>query len=66
MAKEDTGAITAPTLDTKTKVEGVKIDNEFSDLSMDYTNQEFDFDIIKYNILAGNTFSKLCNFRDYW
>ena len=55
MTKEGTGASTAPTLDTKTKVEVMKIDNEFSDLSMEYTNQEFDFDIIKYNVLAVNS-----------
>ena len=32
VAKEGTGANTARTPDTETKVEGMKIDNEFSDL----------------------------------
>ena len=41
VAKEGTGANTARTPDTETKVEGMKIDNKFSDLSNDYTNQEF-------------------------
>ena len=40
MVKEGTGAIL---LETETKVEGMKIDNEFSDLSNDYTIQEFEF-----------------------
>ena len=38
--KEVTGAKTARTSDTENKVEGMKIDNEFSDLSNDYTIQE--------------------------
>ena len=38
-AKESTDENTVPTLDTDTNVEGVKIDNEFSDLSMDCTTQ---------------------------
>ena len=63
--KDGTGPNTVPTPDTKTKVEGMKIDNNLSDLRMHYITQEFDFDIIKFNILAGNTFSKLFNFRDY-
>ena len=40
VVKEGTGANTARTPDTETKVEGMKIDNEFSDLSNDYTIQE--------------------------
>ena len=42
--KEGTGANTARTPDTETKIEGMKIDNEFSDLSNDYTIQEFEFE----------------------
>ena len=42
--KEGTGANTVQTPDTETKVEGVKIDNEFSDLSNDHTIQEFEFE----------------------
>ena len=38
-AKESTDENTVPILDTDTNVEGVKIDNEFSDLSMDCTTQ---------------------------
>ena len=41
VVKEGTGANTTRTPDTETKVEGMKIDNEFSDLSNDYTIQEF-------------------------
>ena len=44
VAKEGTGANTAQTPDTETKVESMKIDNEFSDLSNDYTIQEFEFE----------------------
>ena len=44
VAKQGTGANTAPTPDIETRVEGVKIDNEFSDLSIDYTIKEFDFE----------------------
>ena len=44
VVKEGTGANTARTPDTETKVEGMKIDNEFSDLSNDYTIQEFEFE----------------------
>ena len=44
VVKEGTGANTAQTPDTETKVEGMKIDNEFSDLSNDYTIQEFEFE----------------------
>ena len=43
MAKEGTGANTARTPDTETKV-SMKIDNEFSALSNDYTTQEFKFE----------------------
>ena len=42
VAKESTGANIARTSDTESKVEGMKIDNEFSDLSNDYTIQEFE------------------------
>ena len=42
--KECTGANTARTPDTETKVEGMKIDNEFSDFSNDYTIQKFEFE----------------------
>ena len=42
--KEGTGANTVQTPDTETKVEGVKTDNEFSDLSNDHTIQEFEFE----------------------
>ena len=41
VVKEGTGANTTRTPDTETKVEGMKIDNEFSDLSNVYTIQEF-------------------------
>ena len=44
VVKEGTGTNTARTLDTETKVEGMKIDNEFSDLSNDYTIQEFELE----------------------
>ena len=44
MAKEGTGANTARTPDTETKVERVEIDNEFSDLSEDYNVQESEFE----------------------
>ena len=67
VVKEGTGTNTARTLDTETKVEGMKIDNEFSDLSNDYTSQEFEFEKgnnypsvkgrLKKNLLARNTFS---------
>ena len=40
VVKEVTGANTARTPDTENKVGGMKIDNEFSDLSNDYTIQE--------------------------
>ena len=44
VATEGTGANIAQTPDTETKVEGMKIDNEFSDLSNGYTLQEFEFE----------------------
>ena len=44
VAKESTGGNTVQTPDTETKVEGVKIDKEFSDLSNYYTIQEFEFE----------------------
>ena len=43
VAKEGTDANTVPTPDRETKVEVMNIDNEFSDLSMDDTTQEFEF-----------------------
>ena len=74
VAKEGTRANTAPTPDTK--AEGMKNDNEFSVLIMDHNVQEFKFEmgdkypsvkgkLMEKLILAGNTFSKLCNVRDY-
>ena len=44
VVKEGTGVNTARTPDTETNVEGMKIDNGFSDLSNDYTIQEFEFE----------------------
>ena len=44
VGKEGTGANTARTPDTETKVERMEIDNEFSDLSEDYNVQEFEFE----------------------
>ena len=44
MVKEGTGTNTAPTPDTETKVEGMKIENKFPDLSMDYTTQELELE----------------------
>ena len=44
VVKDGTGTNTARTPDTETKVEGMKIDNEFSDLSNDYTIQELEFE----------------------
>ena len=75
--KEGTRANTTRTPDTETKLEGMKIDYEFSDLSNDYTIQEFDFEKgnnfpfckrttqEKFNLLEKNTFSLFCNLRDY-
>ena len=67
MVREGTGTNTARTLDKETKVEGMKIDNEFSDLSNHYNIQEFEFEKgnnypfvkgrLKKNLLARNTFS---------
>ena len=42
--KESTGANTARTPDTETKTEGMKTDNDFPDLTKDYTIQEFEFE----------------------
>ena len=53
--KEGTGANTARTPDTETKVEGMKIDNEFSDLSNDYTIQKFEFEIFWRETLSANS-----------
>ena len=44
MVKEGTGANTTRTPDTETKLEGMKIDYEFSDLSNDYIIHELDFE----------------------
>ena len=44
VAKEGTGANTARTLDTETKVKGIQIDNEFSNLNEDYNVQGFEFE----------------------
>ena len=44
VATEGTGANTARTPDTETKVEGMQIDNEFSDLNENYNVQEFEFE----------------------
>ena len=44
VVKEGTDANTARTPKTETKVEGMKIDNEFSDLSNHYNIQEFEFE----------------------
>ena len=44
VAKEGTDANTTRNPDTETKVEGMKIDNEFSNLSEDYNIQEFEFE----------------------
>ena len=42
--KEGTGPITVPTPDTETKLEGMNIYKEFSDLSMNYTTYQFEFE----------------------
>ena len=44
VVKEGTDANTARTPNTEAKVEGMKIDNEFSDLSNHYNIQEFEFE----------------------
>ena len=44
VTKEGTGANTTRNPDTETKVEGTKIDNEFSNLSEDYNIQEFELE----------------------
>lgn len=38
--RKGTDGNTAPKLDTETKTEGTKLDNDGSDLSMDYPTQE--------------------------
>ena len=44
VAKEGTGANTARNPDTETKLEGMKINNQLSDLSEDYNIQEFELE----------------------
>ena len=44
VVKEGTGANTSRNSGTETKVDSMNIDNEFSDLSNDYTIQEFEFE----------------------
>ena len=44
VVKEGTGANTARNPDTETKVEGMKINNDFSDPRNDYTIQKFEFE----------------------
>ena len=43
VVKDGTDTNTARTPDTETKVEGMKIDNGFLDLSNDYIIQKFEF-----------------------
>ena len=63
--KEGTGANTARTPDTETKVEGMKIDNEFSDLSNDYTIQKFEFEKgINYPSVKGRLKKNLIFWRE--
>ena len=63
--KECTGANTARTPDTETKVEGMKIDNEFSDLSNDYTIQKFEFEKgINYPSVKGRLKKNLIFWRE--
>ena len=63
--KEVTGAKTARTSDTENKVEGMKIDNEFSDLSNDYTIQEFEFEKgINYPSVKGRLKKNLIFWRE--
>ena len=65
VAKEGTGANTARTPDTETKVESMKIDNEFSDLSNDYTIQEFEFEKgINYLSVKGRPKKNLIFWRE--
>ena len=65
VVKEGTGANTARTPDTETKVEHMKIDNEFSDLSNDYTIQEFEFEKdINYPSLKGRLKKNLIFWRE--
>ena len=44
VAKEGTGANTARNPDTETKLEGMKINNQLSDLSEDYNIQELELE----------------------
>ena len=63
--KEGTGANTARTPDTETKVEGMKIDNKFSDLSNAYTIQEFEFEKgINYPSVKGRLKKNLIFWRE--
>ena len=65
VVKEGTGANTARTPDTETKVEGMKIDNEFSDLSNDYTIQKFEFEKgINYPSVKGRLKKNLIFWRE--
>ena len=48
VAKEGTGANTARNPDTETKLEGMKINNQLSDLSEDYNIQEFELEKGKF------------------
>ena len=63
--KEGTGANTARTPDTETKVEGMKIDDEFSDLSNYYTIQKFEFEKgINYPSVKGRLMKNLIFWRE--
>ena len=65
VVKEGTGANTARTSDTENKVEGMKIDNEFSDLRNDYTIQEFEFEKgINYTSVKGRPKKNLIFWRE--
>ena len=65
VVKEGTGANTARTSDTENKVEGMKIDNEFSDLGNDYTIQEFEFEKgINYTSVKGRPKKNLIFWRE--
>ena len=63
VAKEGTGANTARASGTKTKVERMKIDNEFSDLSKDYTIQKFLFQKVNNYLSVKRRFKKNLIFR---
>ena len=65
VVKEGTGENTARTPDTETKVEGMKIDNKFSDLSNAYTIQEFEFEKgINYPSVKGRLKKNLIFWRE--